>query len=230
MTFKLKSGNTTNFKQMGSSPLKASANYSDKAQNLLKAVPNKDEYNKLSDVDKQGFDKAAEKYGLPTKKESPAKQRVVKEGEGQDQDKIFNKKGEHIGDYVNGKKVMHTKAQHAKLMKSTKSVHGQLEDAERDSKADSRKKSPAKHPTHMDHHLVTEEGDAGQRGGPHPPTETDKKKESPAKQIKRATDNMAEGYGGDKAIIAAKDKLDHIEYDWDPKLPIKQEEVKKDKK
>ena len=144
MAFKLRSGNTTNFKQMGSSPLKASANYSDKAQNLLKAVPNKDEYNKLSDVDKQGFDKAAEKYGLPTKKESPAKQRVVKEGEGQDQDKIFNKKGEHIGDYVNGKKVMHTKAQHAKLMKSTKSAHGQLEDAERDSKADSRKKSPAK--------------------------------------------------------------------------------------
>ena len=111
MAFKLRSGNTTNFKQMGSSPLKASANYSDKAQNLLKAVPNKDEYNKLSDVDKQGFDKAAEKYGLPTKKESPAKQRVVKEGEGQDQDKIFNKKGEHIGYYVDGKKVMFTQEQ-----------------------------------------------------------------------------------------------------------------------
>tara|TARA_R110002072_G_scaffold163615_2_gene316404 strand:- start:12 stop:680 length:669 start_codon:yes stop_codon:yes gene_type:complete len=53
--FKLRSGNTTNFKSMGS---------------------------------------------------SPAKQRLNKGGEGQDQDKIF-KNGEHVGDYVNGKKVMH---------------------------------------------------------------------------------------------------------------------------
>ena len=38
--------------------------------------------------------------------ESPAKQRSTKGGEGQDQDKIFNNKGEHVGNYVNGKKVM----------------------------------------------------------------------------------------------------------------------------
>ena len=50
-------------------------------------------------------------------KNSPNKQRLNKGGEGQDQNKIFNKKGEHVGDYVNGKKVMHTKAQHAKVMK-----------------------------------------------------------------------------------------------------------------
>tara|TARA_R110001592_G_scaffold720_7_gene3881 strand:+ start:1674 stop:2207 length:534 start_codon:yes stop_codon:yes gene_type:complete len=49
---------------------------------------------------------------------SPLEQRLSSTkggGEGQDQDKIFNKKGEHVGDYKNGKKVMHTKAQHAKM-------------------------------------------------------------------------------------------------------------------
>lgn len=50
---------------------------------------------------------------------SPLEQRVSSlQGEGQDQDKIFNKKGEHVGDYKNGKKVMHTKAQHAKMNKA----------------------------------------------------------------------------------------------------------------
>lgn len=72
--FKLKSGNKTSFKSMGSSPLKKDTGYSEKAQNLLKAVPDKAAYDKLSDVDKVGFDKAAEKHGLPVKKESPAKQ------------------------------------------------------------------------------------------------------------------------------------------------------------
>ncbi len=38
--------------------------------------------------------------------ESPAKQRLNKGGEGQDQNKIFNDKGEHVGDYVNDKPVM----------------------------------------------------------------------------------------------------------------------------
>tara|TARA_R110001606_G_scaffold396271_1_gene570076 strand:+ start:2028 stop:2624 length:597 start_codon:yes stop_codon:yes gene_type:complete len=71
MTFKLKSGNTTNFKSMGSSP---ALNMKDGSY-------------------KQSF-------------ESPAKQKLNKGGEGQDQDKIFNSKGEHIGDYVNDKPVM----------------------------------------------------------------------------------------------------------------------------
>lgn len=50
--------------------------YDDGAKNLLKAVPNEDAYNKLSDLDKKGFDKAGAKAGLPTKKtppKSPAK-------------------------------------------------------------------------------------------------------------------------------------------------------------
>jgi len=37
---------------------------------------------------------------------SPAKQKLNIGGEGQDQNKIFNDKGEHIGDYVNDKPVM----------------------------------------------------------------------------------------------------------------------------
>ena len=59
-------------------------------------------------------------------KKSPAKQRVIKEGEGQDQNKIFNNKGQHVGNWVNGKKVM----------LSTKSKHGQLNDAQREFETD----------------------------------------------------------------------------------------------
>jgi len=55
----------------GTSPAKDKGNYSKGAQNLLKAVPNKEAYDKLSDVDKEGFDAASKKAGLPTKK-SPA--------------------------------------------------------------------------------------------------------------------------------------------------------------
>ena len=111
--FKMRSGNATPFKKMGS--------YSKGAKNLLKAVPDKAAYDKLSDTNKKGFDKAAKEAGLPTKK-SPAKQRVIKGGEGQDQNKIFNNKGQHVGNWVNGKKVM----------LSTKSKHGQLSDARKD--------------------------------------------------------------------------------------------------
>jgi len=204
----MRSGNATPFKKMGS--------YSEGAKNLLKAVPNKEAYDKLSDVNKKGFDKAAKDAGLPMEKKSPAKQkadtkktypksytkkdieflkqqredivrrsdfdegseqqkmfdrnqakptpkypnakredwekameksakdigkatmvkdskkkspnkqRVIKEGEGQDQNKIFNNKGQHVGNWVNGKKVM----------LSTKSKHGQLNDAQREFKTD----------------------------------------------------------------------------------------------
>jgi len=174
--FKMRSGNATPFKKMGS--------YSEGAKNLLKAVPNKEAYDRLSDVNKKGFDKAAKDAGLPMerkspakqkvdpdapgtpgkpgyeppvkrsdldakgkaiwdkqrlakkntpmqierekKKKSPNKQRVIKGGEGQDQNKIFNNKGQHIGNWVNGKKVM----------LSTKSKHGQLNDAQREFKTD----------------------------------------------------------------------------------------------
>jgi len=38
--------------------------------------------------------------------ESPAKQKLNKGGEAQDQNKEFNKRGEHVGDWINGKLVM----------------------------------------------------------------------------------------------------------------------------
>ena len=42
--------------------------YSKEAKNLLKAVPDKNAYDKLDKTSKAGFDKAAKKYGLPTKR------------------------------------------------------------------------------------------------------------------------------------------------------------------
>ena len=96
---------------------------------------------KRSDLDAKG------KKLWDSKRKSPAKQKLNKGGEAQDQDKIFDKKGNHIGTYVNGKKVM----------KSTTSAHGQSNDADREFKMDLRmanekkpynkpmkKKSPAK--------------------------------------------------------------------------------------
>ena len=44
----------------------------EKRANLLKAVPNKEAYDKLSPEDQKGFDIAAKKAGLPTKP-SPTK-------------------------------------------------------------------------------------------------------------------------------------------------------------
>ena len=82
-----------------------------------------------------------------TNTKSPAKQRVVRGGEGQDQNKIFNNKGEHVGDWVNGKKVMRKGISVndfddtvAKPKKSTKPTPNQLSDAQKDKKP----KSPAK--------------------------------------------------------------------------------------
>ena len=43
---------------------------------------------------------------------SPAKQKVNKGGEAQDQDKILDNKGNHVGNWVNDKKVMLPKAPH----------------------------------------------------------------------------------------------------------------------
>jgi len=57
------------FTGFGNSPAKAKT---DAAKRLLKAVPNQKAYDKLSDIEKQGFNKAAKKAKLPMKK-SPAK-------------------------------------------------------------------------------------------------------------------------------------------------------------
>ena len=42
--------------------------YSEGAQNLLKAIPNQEAYDKLSEFEKKEFDKVAKKHGLPQKK------------------------------------------------------------------------------------------------------------------------------------------------------------------
>ena len=62
-------------KMMKKSPAKA---MSKAAKNLLKAVPNKKAYDKLSDMDKRGFDKAAKKAGLPTKSAAKMKKSAMK--------------------------------------------------------------------------------------------------------------------------------------------------------
>ena len=118
---------------------------SDAGKNLLKAVPNEEAYNKLSDIDKIGFDKAAKKAGLPMEK-TIAKQKVVKEGEGQDQNKIFDEKGNHIGDYVNGKAVYHYDTSTMDRTKRTirKSLADNPEDAKKVYKTLKEIKSPAK--------------------------------------------------------------------------------------
>ena len=57
---------------MFKSPMKDKKGYSKEAKNLLKVVPNKEAYDKLSEKDKKGFNEAAKKAGLPmeTKKTS----------------------------------------------------------------------------------------------------------------------------------------------------------------
>ena len=57
------------FSGFGNSPAKAKT---DAAKRLLKAVPNQEAYDKLSDIEKEGFNKAAKKAKLPMKK-SPTK-------------------------------------------------------------------------------------------------------------------------------------------------------------
>ena len=66
--YKMKGHTLPGIKQSPNSPLQ----YGEGAKNLLKAVPNKEAYDKLSDEAKKGFDKAAKKAGLPTKKEKKA--------------------------------------------------------------------------------------------------------------------------------------------------------------
>jgi len=51
----------------GTSPMTDKTNYSKEAQNLLKAVPNEEAFNKLSKKDQKSFNIAAKKYGLPMK-------------------------------------------------------------------------------------------------------------------------------------------------------------------
>ena len=60
----------------GKSPMKLKDE--EKRENLLKAVPNKEAYDQLSPEDQKGFDEAAKKVGLPTKKEKKTQGKTLK--------------------------------------------------------------------------------------------------------------------------------------------------------
>ena len=119
MAFKLRSGNKSSFKSMGSSAAKQITDFSNvtvdgedaktvSERNLKEREEGKKKREKemqdLIDNPDQGInrDRLRKEDMMPP----PNKQKLNKGGEGQDQDKIFNDKGEHIGDYINDKPVM----------------------------------------------------------------------------------------------------------------------------
>jgi len=122
MAFKLKSGNKTNFKSMGASPFKDMKTGSYK-HSFESPAKHKDKVNEGSNLDPKYADahnkrhaKGATHGKIGSKdnkwnesEQSPAKQQ--KGTEGQDQNKIFDNKGTHVGNYVNDKKVMFTQDQ-----------------------------------------------------------------------------------------------------------------------
>jgi hypothetical protein len=141
MAFKLRSGNGTTFKNMGTSPFKdmKTGKYEQSFESPAKqkvdpdapGTPGKPGYEppvKRSDLDEKG---KAIWDAQRAKKKSPTGQ--WKGTEGQDQDKIFDSKGNHIGDWVNDKKVMHkipnddsrprSKEDRAELIKNMEKKH-----------------------------------------------------------------------------------------------------------
>jgi hypothetical protein len=119
MAFKMRSGNKPGFKKMGATEAikqvdtEKAAKGKGSEREIYKAKLRGDYMDLTGDkLKKASYDDHPEEliksHSIP---ESPAKQRLKKGGEAQDEDKIFNKKGEHVGNYVNGKKVMLTKKQ-----------------------------------------------------------------------------------------------------------------------
>ena len=101
----MRSGNKVSFKNMGSSPVKQSKyQLEQKAQ-----MQNESDRIDLEEKQFQAGTKAKKRdhqNRINTITGTPVKQKLNKGGEGQDQNKIFNDKGEHVGDYVNDKPVM----------------------------------------------------------------------------------------------------------------------------
>ena len=130
MAFKMRSGNKVSFKNMGSSPAKdmKTGSYEHSFESPAKEITKEgqarldaqakrtashksyldkdDNRSKFKKDDKGVLRNADGKSVKDMNPQSPAKQKLNKGGEGQDQDKIFNSKGEHVGDYVNDKVVM----------------------------------------------------------------------------------------------------------------------------
>ncbi len=216
MAFKLRSGNTTNFKSMGSSPAKKTPPVSNSTQKKKFYVDNYEE-----NKDKPGFQEAMDKaFGgettidgkiSTTTKKSPAKQRLNKGGEGQDQDKIFNEKGEHIGDYVNDKPVMKPGFKRPVVKKDApvKPKEGDMKkysDLEKydDDRPVVKKDKPVK-PTDEDmkkYSDLEKYDDDNPTGKAEPP----KKKKSPAKQVKTKGLGPRTAFGGVKNPELVKTK------------------------
>ena len=164
MAFKLRSGNGTTFKNMGTSPFKdmKTGSYKQSFESPAKqkvdpdapGTPGTPGYEppvkredldakgkaiwdahrakgKAKETDKMLKDKKPMKHVKRPKTKSPTGQ--WKGTEGQDQDKIFDSKGNHIGDWVNDKKVMHkipnddnrprSKEDRAELIKNMEKKH-----------------------------------------------------------------------------------------------------------
>ena len=157
MAFKLKSGNKTNFKSMGSSPAK---HVDDVKTGTNRDKGHADAHNKRhTEGDTHG--EIGSKDNKWIKKESPTKQRLAKGGEGQDQDKILDAKGNHIGNWVGDKKVMFTQEQIEDAKGVTTNINMPKVHVD-----------PPKHKTHG----------AGDTGNWEPHQFRTKKKKSPAKQ------------------------------------------------
>ncbi len=106
MAFKMRSGNKVSFKNMGSSSVK-------QKENLPRDPGDRGTEVKWDNVRQEYIPTNMPNAKSPStpqptgpKPTSPTKQKLNKGGEGQDQNKIFNDKGEHVGDYINDKPVM----------------------------------------------------------------------------------------------------------------------------
>ena len=70
--YKMKAGKEGPMRKNFGAPFRDEKTKAEKRANLLKAVPNKEAYDKLSEPDKKGFDKAGKEAGLPQKKATKA--------------------------------------------------------------------------------------------------------------------------------------------------------------
>ena len=154
MAFKLRSGNGTTFKNMGTSPFKdmKTGKYEHSFESPAKqkvdpdapgtpGTPGYEPPVKRSDLDAKG--KAIwDAHRAKGKTKSPTGQ--WKGTEGQDQDKIFDSKGNHIGDWVNDKKVMHKIPSDDKYKPRSKEDRAELIKNMEKKHLKTLKKSPAK--------------------------------------------------------------------------------------
>jgi len=106
MAFKMRSGNKVSFKNMGSSSVKQKENLPRDPGDRGTEVKWDNVRQEYIPINMPNAKSPSTPQPTGPKPISPNKQKLNKGGEGQDQNKIFNDKGEHVGDYVNDKVVM----------------------------------------------------------------------------------------------------------------------------